>query len=38
MTVYAVKGSYRGKAVWELPDRQPSYDPTRPFYDTAFRP
>ena len=27
MTVYALKGTYRGKAVWELPDRQPCWDP-----------
>ncbi len=35
MTVFAVKGSYRGKAVWELPNRHPSYDPSKPFFDKA---
>lgn len=38
MTVYALEVSYRGKAVWELPDRQPSWDPSKPFYDTMYRP
>jgi hypothetical protein len=33
MTVYAVKGSYQGTAGWELPDRQPSADPSKPFFD-----
>lgn len=35
MTVFAVKGLYRGKAVWELPDRQSSWDPSKPFFDKA---
>ena len=38
MTVFAVKGSYRGDAVWELPDRQPTYDPSKPFFDKAIKP
>ena len=38
MTVFAVKGSYRGKAVWQLPDRQPGGDPTRPFFNRAYEP
>jgi hypothetical protein len=38
MTVYAIKGSYRGKSVWELPDRQPCWDPTKPFFDCVYRP
>jgi hypothetical protein len=38
MTVYALKGTYRGKPMWELPDRQPSGDPFKPFYDSAYRP
>jgi hypothetical protein len=33
MTVFAVKGSYRGKPVWELPDRMPASDPVKPFFD-----
>jgi hypothetical protein len=33
MTVFAVKGFYRGKPVWELPDRMPAGDPLKPFYD-----
>ncbi len=38
MTVYAVKGSYRGNVVWELPDREPSYDPSKPFFDKSLQP
>jgi hypothetical protein len=38
MTVFAVKGSYRGKAVWELPNRHPSYDPRKPFFDKSYEP
>jgi hypothetical protein len=33
MTVYAVKSTHQGKPVWELPDRQPSNDPSLPFFD-----
>jgi hypothetical protein len=33
MTVYAVKATHQGKPVWELPDRQPSNDPSQPFFD-----
>jgi hypothetical protein len=35
MTVFAVKASYRGKVVWELPDRHPSWNPSQPFFDRA---
>jgi hypothetical protein len=35
MTVFAVKGSYRGNTVWELPDRHSSWDPSKPFFDKA---
>ena len=38
MTVYAVKGSYQGRAIWELPDRQPSGDPSKPFFDRWYVP
>ena len=38
MTVYALKATYRGKAVWELPDREPCWDPSKPFYDCMYRP
>jgi hypothetical protein len=38
MTVFAVKGYYRGDLVWELPDREPSYDPSKPFFDQAQKP
>ncbi len=38
MTVFAVKGWYRGDLVWELPDREPSYDPSKPFFDQAQKP
>jgi hypothetical protein len=38
MTVYALEVSLRGKAVWGLPDRHPSWDPSKPFYDTMYRP
>jgi hypothetical protein len=33
MTVFAVKASYQGGAIWELPDRKPAKDPARPFFD-----
>ena len=33
MSVFAVKSTYRGKTVWELPDRKPAKDPARPFFD-----
>jgi hypothetical protein len=33
MTVFAVKASYQGRHVWELPDRKPAKDPARPFFD-----
>jgi hypothetical protein len=36
MTVYAVKGWYHKDLVWELPDRFPSYNPTKPFYDKSY--
>jgi hypothetical protein len=36
MTVYAVKSTLQGKPVWELPDRQPSNDPSMPFFDLPF--
>jgi hypothetical protein len=35
MTVFAVKGSYQGKAIWELPDRHDSWDPSKPFFDKS---
>jgi hypothetical protein len=35
MTVFAVKATYHGKAVWELPDRHPSWNPSQPFFDKA---
>ncbi len=38
MTAYALQATYRGKAVWELPDRDPSWDPSKPFYDHMYRP
>jgi hypothetical protein len=38
MTVYALRGTCKGKPVWELPDRQPSGDPSKPFYDCAYAP
>jgi hypothetical protein len=38
MTVFAVKGSYQGKAVWELPDRHESWDPSKPFFDKSYSP
>jgi hypothetical protein len=38
MTVFAVKGSYRGKVVWELPNRHPSWDPSKPFFDKSYEP
>jgi hypothetical protein len=38
MTVFAVKGSYQGKAVWELPDRHDAWDPSKPFFDKSYVP
>jgi hypothetical protein len=38
MTIFAVKGSYQGKAVWELPNRDPSWDPSKPFFSKAYEP
>jgi hypothetical protein len=38
MTVYAIKGTYRNQPVWELPDRQPCWDPSKPFFDCVYRP
>jgi hypothetical protein len=38
MTVFAVKGTYQGKAVWELPDRHNSWDPSKPFFDKSYIP
>jgi hypothetical protein len=38
MTAFAVKGSYRGDPVWELPNRLPTYDPTKPFFDKEYKP
>jgi hypothetical protein len=38
MTIYAVRGSYQGKAVWELPNRDPSWDPLKPFFSKAYEP
>jgi len=35
MTVFALKVSYRGKAIWELPDRHASWDPSKPFFDKS---
>jgi hypothetical protein len=37
-TVFAVKGSLANRQVWELPDRQPAYDPSRPFFDISYVP
>jgi hypothetical protein len=38
MTVYALDGVFEGKPVWKLPDRQPSWDSSKPFFDCAYRP
>jgi hypothetical protein len=38
MTIFAVKGSYRGKAVWELPNRGPALDPSKPFFARNYEP
>jgi hypothetical protein len=38
MTIYAVKASYRGNAVWELPNRIPSWEPSKPFFSKAYEP
>jgi hypothetical protein len=38
MTIFAVKGSYQGKAVWELPNRGESSDPSKPFFANGYEP
>jgi hypothetical protein len=38
MTVFAVKGSYQGKTVWELPDRLRENHPSHPFFDRWYVP
>jgi hypothetical protein len=38
MTVYAVRATYQGKEVWALPDRNPAYDPSKPFFDKQHEP
>jgi hypothetical protein len=38
MTIFPVKGSYQGKAVWELPNRDPASDPSKPFFARAYEP
>jgi hypothetical protein len=38
MTIFAVKASYQGKAVWELPNRGPATDPDKPFFVTVYLP
>jgi hypothetical protein len=38
MTVFALRVSYQGKAVWELPDRHNSWDPSKPFFDKSYVP
>jgi hypothetical protein len=38
MTCYAGRGSYRGKAVWELPNRDPARDPFKPFFSKEYLP
>jgi hypothetical protein len=32
MSAFALKGSYSGKAVWEVPDRMPASDPSKPLF------
>jgi hypothetical protein len=32
MSAFALKGSYQGKAVWEVPDRMPASDPSKPLF------
>jgi hypothetical protein len=32
MSAFALKSSYQGKAVWEVPDRMPASDPAKPLY------
>ena len=36
MTVFAVKATLGGRTVWELPDRMPAGDPSRPFFDRKY--
>ncbi len=38
MTIFAVKGSYRGKSVWELPNRDGSSGPSSSFFATDYEP
>ncbi len=32
MSAFALKGSYQGKAVWEVPDGMPASDPSKPLF------
>ncbi len=38
MTVFAVKATLGGRVAWELPDRMPAGDPSRPFFDRKYEP
>jgi hypothetical protein len=38
MTIYAVKSSYRGQVVWELPNRDPASDPNKTMYAQPIEP
>ncbi len=38
MTVYALRVSRKDQVIWAISDRTPANDPSRPFYDTTYRP
>jgi hypothetical protein len=38
MSAFALKGSYQGKAVWEVPDRMPAADPSKPLFGKRLNP
>jgi len=38
MSAFALKGSYRGNAVWEVPYRMPASDPKKPLFSKRLEP
>jgi hypothetical protein len=37
MSAFALKGSYQGKPVWEVPDRMPASDPSKPLFSQRLK-
>ncbi len=38
MTAYALRASYKGKAVWERPEQKPPFDPSEPYFILKYVP